>query len=226
MRSTVLLFTDIKETLDMLTDEQAGQIFKAIIDYQTGNEVALDGLLNVIFAQIKRQIDYNNEKYDNDRKKRSEAGKKGMQNRWHKDNTDNNVITKDNNLTDDITNDNGVINVKENDNKHNITVTDTDTVTKTNKDNKGRFTPPTLEEVQAYCNERGNKVDPARFIDFYESKGWMIGKNKMKDWKASVRTWEMRNKQETKPNAFTEYQQNQYDYDELERRLTANVKSG
>lgn len=53
-----------------------------------------------------------------------------------------------------------------------------------------RFAPPTLEEVKEYCRERGNEVDPEKFIDFYESKGWMIGKNKMKDWKAAVRTWE------------------------------------
>jgi hypothetical protein len=52
------------------------------------------------------------------------------------------------------------------------------------------FAPPTLEEVAAYCKERGGKVDPQRFIDFYASKGWMIGKNKMKDWKAAIRTWE------------------------------------
>ena len=57
----------------------------------------------------------------------------------------------------------------------------------------GRFAPPTLEEVTAYCKERGNKVDPQRFVDFYESKGWMIGKNKMKSWQAAVRTWEREN---------------------------------
>lgn len=50
--------------------------------------------------------------------------------------------------------------------------------------------PPTLEEVTQYCNERHNNVDPQTFMDFYESKGWMVGKNKMKDWKACVRTWE------------------------------------
>lgn len=54
----------------------------------------------------------------------------------------------------------------------------------------GRFAPPTLEEVKAYCRERGNNVDPERWMDFYQSKGWMVGKNKMKDWKAAVRTWE------------------------------------
>lgn len=54
----------------------------------------------------------------------------------------------------------------------------------------GRFTPPTVDEVAAYCASRGNKVDAAKFCDFYEAKGWKIGKNSMKDWKASVRTWE------------------------------------
>lgn len=60
--------------------------------------------------------------------------------------------------------------------------------------NKERFKKPTLEEVREYCKERNNKVDAEKFIDFYESKGWMVGKNKMKDWKACVRTWESRNK--------------------------------
>ena len=55
-----------------------------------------------------------------------------------------------------------------------------------------RFTPPTVEEVQDYCWERGNAVDPQRFVDYYTSNGWMVGKNKMKDWKAAVRTWEQK----------------------------------
>ena len=53
-----------------------------------------------------------------------------------------------------------------------------------------RFVPPTLDEVKAYCQERNNNVNAIRFINFYESKGWFVGKNKMKDWKAAVRTWE------------------------------------
>ena len=53
-----------------------------------------------------------------------------------------------------------------------------------------RFTPPTVDEVRAYMLERGTTSDPERFVDFYESKGWMVGKNKMKDWKAAVRNWE------------------------------------
>lgn len=53
-----------------------------------------------------------------------------------------------------------------------------------------RFIPPTVDEVAAYCQERGNGLDPEAFVDFYASKGWMVGKNPMKDWKAAVRTWE------------------------------------
>lgn len=59
------------------------------------------------------------------------------------------------------------------------------------------FAPPTVDEVRAYCQERGNNIDPQRFVDFYESKGWFVGKNKMKDWKAAVRNWEGREKQNT-----------------------------
>lgn len=57
-------------------------------------------------------------------------------------------------------------------------------------DGVSKFTKPTLQEVKAYCIERKNDVDPERFIDFYESNGWMVGKNKMKDWRAAVRNWE------------------------------------
>ena len=55
---------------------------------------------------------------------------------------------------------------------------------------RSRFTPPTLDEVKAYCRERGNNVDAERFIDYYTANGWKVGKNSMKDWKAAVRTWE------------------------------------
>lgn len=81
------------------------------------------------------------------------------------------------------------------------------------KDSKGesvrgekakRFVPPSVEEVEQYCFERSNNVNAQSFIDFYESKGWMIGKNKMKDWKAAVRTWE-RNRGQTQKEVKNEF---------------------
>jgi len=62
-----------------------------------------------------------------------------------------------------------------------------------------RFAPPTLEEVKKYCTERNNGVNSDKWHNFYSAKGWMVGKNKMKDWKAAVRTWE-----EKKEKSYTE----------------------
>ena len=61
-----------------------------------------------------------------------------------------------------------------------------------NKISKERFKKPTINDIKDYCIERNNNIDSIRFHNYYESKGWMIGKNKMKDWKAAVRTWESR----------------------------------
>ena len=65
-----------------------------------------------------------------------------------------------------------------------------DSLDNADKPQRTRFTPPTLEEVKAYCQERSNGVDAERFVDYYNANGWRVGKNPMKDWKAAVRTWE------------------------------------
>lgn len=86
---------------------------------------------------------------------------------------------------------------------------------------RARFTPPTLQEVTAYCQERGNKIDPQRFVDFYEAKGWKVGQTPMKDWKAAVRTWEQRDRNgptftgsQPRPNLALQYTQRQYTTEE------------
>lgn len=77
---------------------------------------------------------------------------------------------------------------------------------KKKKDSPKRFVPPSVEEVQAYCTERGNGIDAEAFIDFYTSKNWYVGKTKMTDWKAAVRTWESRKKKQAKTTyADTDY---------------------
>lgn len=84
--------------------------------------------------------------------------------------------------------------IKSNNIKSNNTLSTAD---KPQKERK-RFVKPTVEEVAAYCRERGNTVDPETFVDFYTGKGWMVGKNKMADWKAAVRTWERNRSAESK----------------------------
>lgn len=62
------------------------------------------------------------------------------------------------------------------------------------KPTKKRFIKPTVQEVSDYCQERKNSIDAQQFVDFYEAKGWKVGREPMKDWKAAVRTWETRHK--------------------------------
>ena len=82
-------------------------------------------------------------------------------------------------------------NFKENNTSLNNTFNNTNEyIDKSDKPTRKRFVPPTLEEVKAYCQERQNGVDAERFINHYTSNGWHVGKNKMQDWKAAVRTWE------------------------------------
>lgn len=66
------------------------------------------------------------------------------------------------------------------------------------KPKRKNFEKPTVEEIAAYCAERKNEVDAQAFFDFYESKGWKVGAVKMRDWRASVRTWEKRDAEEKK----------------------------
>ena len=77
------------------------------------------------------------------------------------------------------------------------------------KDNKetpdkpARFTKPTLDELSAYCKERGNKIDPQKWLAHYEANGWKVGRNSMKDWKAAVRTWEHNNYSSTQSSGYS-----------------------
>lgn len=91
--------------------------------------------------------------------------------------------------------------------------------TKKQNTKKERFIKPTLDEVRAYCLERKNNINAQKFIDYYESIGWKVGKNPMKDWRAAVRTWENNNK--TKPTE----QKPVSSYDEEQQRYEARRKA-
>ena len=90
------------------------------------------------------------------------------------------------------------------------------------------FAPPSVEEVAAYCRERGNGIDARTFVEFYAARGWMMGKNQMSDWKSGIRYWESRRKgdgesmsggntrhRSSAPNRFHNFEQGETDYDTL-----------
>lgn len=190
-KKTFIAYIDWIEYFDEdTTIEQKGQIFDAILRYQNGETDVrpADPAARMVFNKIRKTMQCDAVAYA----EKCEKRRKAAEERWMQKHAN---ASKSMQMDTDTE-----------------TETDTDTDTETETDTerpKGlskrekipsvskrepqkRFTPPTVEEVEAYCFERNNKVDAERFVDFYASNGWRVGKNPMKDWKAAVRTWEKR----------------------------------
>ena len=183
----------------MLTNEQAGILIKALLRYgQSGERINSDDeAVTMAFSFISSQIDRDHKKWESACEKRS----KYMKERWERSKS---TIVDYSRPSVTVTD--------------TVTDTDTDTVTgnntlksiinKNNIESVGgkipptapskKFKKPTLEEVQAYCKERKSSISAEYFYDYYESNGWKVGKNPMKDWKATVRRWELREQSNSK----------------------------
>lgn len=172
----VVMYYDILEQLEDFTDEQFGKITRAIIKYDQTGEIPEfdDSSLKVAFKILKPTLDRNKQEYEAICEKRREAGSLGGKQKVA------NASKCYQNVANLADNDNDIDKDKDN---------DTDIEKKESKKEK-KFVKPTLDEVKSYCQERNNSVNAESFIDFYESKGWKVGKTPMKDWKACVRTWE------------------------------------
>lgn len=185
-KSSFVLYHDIRGPLELLTDEQRGKLFMSILDYSEYGVVQdfHDGALNMAFAFIRSALDRDAEAWEIKRAKRAEAGSLGgkqtQANRANATFATQNQQTQANQAVP-------------------VPVSAPVPVSVPVKEKEAdkpprapRFSPPSLAEIEEYCRERGNTVDAQNFFDFYSSKNWMIGKNKMKDWQAAIRTWERR----------------------------------
>ena len=217
MKKSCVIYDSWGTLIQNLPDEAAGILMKMVLQYAFYGftNPSVDESINAMFAMIKDKLDEDAEAYEKEIQRRSEAGKKGMARRWNNKTItdDNTVITDDNTVKQNITN---------------ITVSDSVSVSVSDKDIKDKrktFVKPTVEEVKAYCKERNNKVDPYQFVDFYESKGWKVGNQPMKDWKAAVRTWEKRDTAKANPKKVY-FKGRDYDFGKLEGELLSNVRQG
>lgn len=158
------VFTDFVADMKELGEAERGRLFTAMLEYaETGEEPALRGNERFVWGTAKKNIDNQRDSYE----KRCEINRQNITNRYEPLRTVTNSYESKQDKDKD----------KEKDKEK-------------NKKTIKRFSPPTVEDVRSYCIERGNNVDPQTFVDFYEAKGWMVGSNKMKDWRACVRTWE------------------------------------
>ena len=201
--------------------EQRGELFTAILCYAAGEPVLdLDAAADMAFSFIRERMDRDSAAYMEKVEKRREAGKLGGRPKANGFSEKQEKAKKAN-----------VFSEKQN---NPDTVPDTDTVPVIKKESKEkslRFSPPARQDVADYCKEKGfSDFDVERFVDYYTSNGWMVGKSKMKDWKAAVRNWARAGTaprpNNTRGNKFSNFEQRQYDYDALEAALLNSKPQG
>lgn len=173
------VWTNFREVMKPLNFEEKGRLFESMLIYaESGQEPEfLEGNERFVWPTAKRDIDMAVQFRETKRQNGSKGGRpKTKENQEEPNETKKNQEEPNETLKKRKEK-------KGNENKGNSSI---------NIIQMKRFVPPTVEEIKAYCDERGvYLIDPEQFIDYYEARGWMLAKNrKMVDWKAAVRTWE------------------------------------
>lgn len=185
------VWTDFTKVLAPLTDAETGRLFLHMLHYaSTGEEPhEFAGNERFLWQVAKRDIDTMAEKSEALRQNGLKGGRpKNKENQEEPNETKENQNEPEESLKEKKRKE-----IKRKENKKEI------------------FTPPTVEDVSAYCAEQGIKIDAGMFVDYYTSNGWKAGKNPMKDWKATVRNWARRDKtQQTKVVVAQQYEQRNY----------------
>lgn len=200
MKDSFIIFTESRELVEVLNDSQKAALLDALFSYAEDKEIDFpDPMTKVVFLSMRQKIDAANQRYEDKCARNRENGSKGGRKP--------NGSEKTERLSDETEK---TERFYEKPNGFEKTLPDTDPDTdpepderKTpteSKEKRKRFVPPTVEEVREYADEKGLRVDAERFVAFYASKGWMVGKNKMVSWHQALSGWAARDKSETPPN--------------------------
>jgi hypothetical protein len=192
---SVILFSEWKRSLVRLSLEQKGMLLDALLDYPDKGDPAFDDpLLDTVWLFIGNTLSENERKYEETSKKRSEAGKRGNKKRWGATDDIANIA----NATDDIANI-AISKSKSISKSTDTKVSDSNSAEALPPTPKSRFSPPDVETVKNYFAEKGGTEGQAiRFHAYYESNGWKVGRNPMKNWKAAASGWISRDRDEAK----------------------------
>lgn len=208
IKGSVVMYTDWLPAIRKLPLEDAARLFIALMEYAQNGSCPdfRDNLaLEVLYTQYATVITRDKAKYaetierrrqaalDREQKKReeAEAGKKTTSDHSLHNSAQSatDCTTGTVNVNDNV---NGNENVNDNVNVNgnvNVNVNDSYSISAREDAANDIFIPPSVQDVECYCVNKGYAIDAEGFVDFYASKGWMIGKNKMKDWHAAVRNW-------------------------------------
>ena len=206
------IFRDKRELLEPFTREEKGELLEAMLSYAfDGVEIALETNARYIWPVFRKMIDQSKKAFE----AKSNAGKRkpkqaesdGNQSESNDIKTNQTPSDMHQTQSDAIKSQQAESDGNQNESKAPINQESRIKNQESRIKSKGvkggeappippkaraRFIPPTPEDVAAYCRERGNGVNPQRFVDFYAAKGWRVGGQPMKDWQAAVRTWEGR----------------------------------
>lgn len=206
MKKSIMLHEDTTALLEKLGASEAGLLVKAMIDYQNEREVNIDDpILAAVFESFKVKMDKDNADYE----AKCQRNAENIRKRWN--------TTEYDRIPDD-TDENESIPDDTHKHKQSISIS----TNKAKRESK-RFAPPSVDDVQEYCEEKGYQIDPEAFVDFYAAKGWKVGNQPMKDWKAAVRTWTRRETSAPpgKPkaeyhNRYNDFPQRDNDYEKIQ----------
>lgn len=198
----VMFYFDVRPCIKRLSLNEKGRLFEAILDYgEFGTIPDLDGALGVAWDFIQPKLDRDAGRYDKQveqkqyavfaREMKKNGGHAIPFEEWRALSADgrNRLLSADTERYPTTTS---------NYNLQPHTTTPTNCIIEADKPpTRHSFSPPSVDEVRKYCEENNLHIDTARFVDFYTSKGWMVGTSKMTDWQATVRNWARKEK----PNA-------------------------
>lgn len=194
MSKAILIQPSFYEAMKILPDSERLQLYDGLCEYSISGTMVtkLSPMAQSLFTLMKPNIDSSNSRYQSCVENGKKGGApKGNQNA-RKQTKNNQTKQPKNNLDYDLDYDYDLDSKLDYDYDSNIPADKPPT--------RPRFVQPTVEDVKQYCAEKGYKVDADRFVSYYESNGWMVGRNKMKDWKAAVRNWASNDKEKkTKP---------------------------
>lgn len=190
-KNSFVLYHDIRAPLELLTDDQRGKLFLALLNYsELGELPSFDGALAMAFAFVRNSIDRDAAAWESKREKRVEAGRKGgKQTQAIRANA---CFAKQDQA-------NQAVPVP-------VPVPVPEPVPVNNKGTdkprkRSNFTPPSVEDVTRYASENDLTLDAGAFCDYYAAKGWTVGASAMKDWKAAARNWSRRGKKATEQSS-------------------------
>ena len=223
MKESIVIYARQRMALKRLTDAQRGVLLDALLTYAGGEEPTFtDGMVMVAFDFFRTQIDIDRAKYDEVCEKRREAGRNGGLAKKANATKCYQMQAKEIKIKHDNDNNNDNDNVNDNENVVIVSTAQQPPQRKTAK-----FVKPTIEEIRAYTTAKHYTFDAEAFFAYYESNGWKVGRNPMKDWRMACTTWQKkqneRNNNGNKQVTDEDVIQNTYELiEELGTRPTYN----